>query len=237
VKRIAPALSGLILLILAACVGSQEPPAPPSLPVETETGVSAPGVEPLPIPLLPAAGIAYRCGPDAGFVVVTRADTVDLHLPSRTLRLTRAESASGARFASAEASFWSRGSEAVVEIDGNTLSGCRSDDETSPWADARGRGVRYRAVGQEPGWHIEVHPGSVSFVGDYGDTSWEGIAPALEVHPDGDRLTWRSDGDPPLELVVTDTPCFDVMSGEPFATTATVRLGSRAYTGCGRFLQ
>lgn len=40
----------------------------------------------------------------------------------------------------------------------------------SPWDDARRRGVEFRAIGQEPGWMLEIDAGkSMYLLADYGE--------------------------------------------------------------------
>jgi uncharacterized membrane protein len=187
----------------------------------------------------PFAGVAYRCGEDVGFVVKTRGDTAFVHLPGTVDTLSQVPAASGTRYASGATSFWSRGSEALLEIGGSTLTGCRSDTESEPWRAARARSVTFRAIGQEPGWHLELTEGEkVVFVSDYGQTSWSGRPEQPDVDPSRSTIRWLvRDGGDSLEIVATDTPCFDVMSGEPYEATVRVLFRASEYEGCGRFLR
>jgi uncharacterized membrane protein len=229
----------VLLLIGAAACGPPEPPAPPAIPVDAGTPATVTDAD-LPRHLhLPHAGIAFHCGSDAGFVARSFDDSVRIHLADRTLHLPRVESASGSRFASRAGSFWERDGEAVLELDGTTLSGCRADVETPPWQAARQRGVQFRAIGQEPGWHLEVTDGErIQFVGDYGETTWSARTPHAAVSPGLSSLGWSvQERGESLHVHVTDEPCFDVMSGEPYPSTVTVRFRGSEHRGCGRFLR
>lgn len=105
-----------------------------------------------------------------------------------------------------------------------------------PWAAALDRGVEFRAVGQEPGWTLELGAeGRLVYVGDYGETRFEAPLPAAErgAAAGTTRYTARADGRE-LVAVVREQPCSDTMSGEAFSHTVTVRLDGRELQGCGR---
>lgn len=105
-----------------------------------------------------------------------------------------------------------------------------------PWEEARGRGVAFRAVGNEPGWFVEVDRGeapAMRLALDYGERRL-----ALErvtVLPGGVGYRGAVDGQT-AELRLVYQECRDVMSGEAFPVTATLQLGAQRYQGCGRFL-
>ncbi len=232
-------VTGSLLLLAAGCGGASEAPIPQIPPAEP---VSPPTVADAAVPRevhFPFAGVAYPCGEDVGFVVKTRGDTAFVHLPGTVETLPQVPAASGTKYSSGATSFWARGPEALLEIEGSTLTGCRSDTESEPWRAARARMVSFRAIGQEPGWHLELTDGaSVVFVSDYGQTSWTGRSEQAEVDPSRSTIRWlvRAGGDS-LEIAATDTPCFDVMSGEPYEASVRVLFRAREYEGCGRFLR
>lgn len=114
------------------------------------------------------------------------------------------------------------------------VDGCEPKEWSGPWAAARAGGAAFRAVGQEPGWSVEVAPGSaIVLVTDYGMRRFETGPPTRE------RLdeAWGWFADTPdgvtVLLVVEPLPCFDIMSGEAFPQTATVKVGGTRYSGCG----
>jgi putative lipoprotein len=96
----------------------------------------------------------------------------------------------------------------------------------------------FHAVGQEPGWLLDVVPGrEIRYVGDYGDTRVTTPAPTPTVDADG-TITYRAqtDGTPArsLTVIIRPTPCQDARSGAPYSHTVTVRLGEREVRGCGK---
>lgn len=106
------------------------------------------------------------------------------------------------------------------------------------WKEAAARGIAFRAVGQEPGWYVEVGgddaPG-LHAVLDYGERT---VDVATVEGLDGDRGYRGTAGDG-TEVVVrtSDGPCFDSMSGHRFPTTVELAVGDQTYHGCGAHLR
>jgi uncharacterized membrane protein len=105
------------------------------------------------------------------------------------------------------------------------------------WEAARNRGVIFRAVGQEPGWVLEVEDSRITLVTNYGAD--EVVTPVPEPVVDAASRTtaWH---------VVTETndlriearaqSCADTMSEERFSMTVTITLNGTTHHGCGRML-
>jgi uncharacterized membrane protein len=103
------------------------------------------------------------------------------------------------------------------------------------WETARAAGVDFRAVGQEPGWLLDIHQrGIIKFSWDYGDNYAE-FAIADPTHPQEGvtRYEAHSDGRA-LVVTIRRTPCNDAMSGQPYPSTVDVVIDGRALNGCGR---
>jgi uncharacterized membrane protein len=97
-------------------------------------------------------------------------------------------------------------------------------------------GADFRAVGNEPGWIVEIREQSkIVLITDYGTARYEFDLPELSV--DAERSITRcdvsSDGHQ-LTLVLQALPCRDTMSGEAFETNVVVTLDGRELRGCGR---
>jgi putative lipoprotein len=103
-----------------------------------------------------------------------------------------------------------------------------------PWRDARGRGIEFRAIGQEPGWLLEIDEGvSMRLSYDYGERTAQTAAPLPSVS--GQRRTYSArTASGTMTVVIEDRPCQDVMSGDPFPTAVTVTINGRELRGCGR---
>ncbi|MGX5731071.1 YbaY family lipoprotein [Pseudoxanthomonas beigongshangi] len=164
------------------------------------------------------------------------ADNVSLDLGDKPLVLPHAVSASGARYADAAGNeFWTKGREGMLTLAGKEKVDCSQTDEVSPWDAARDRGIAFRAVGNEPGWWVEVGAGKTPSLHaelDYGERKLD-VAGA-EATADGFR---GSTGDgTKVALVATRKACQDDMSGQDFPATAELTVGDKTYRGCGRFL-
>jgi len=205
-----------IPLMAAAC---QSPPA--STPAGTQP--AAPEPEPRP-----AISARFDCG---GMIlpVVFRDDRVVLTLADRDLILPQAVSASGARYSDGTSELWNKGNDATLTLDG-TRTECRGLPD--PWEDAKARGVDFRAVGQEPGWFLEIETaGEMRLSYDYGERKAAVPTPTPVVAGGTTTYASASGG---LTVIVTSDRCGDAMSAEPFPHTVYVTVDGRELRGCGR---
>jgi putative lipoprotein len=103
------------------------------------------------------------------------------------------------------------------------------------WHAARLRGVAFRALGQEPGWLLEIKNGEeILIVTDYGQNR---VAyPYIE--PQEDKAAGKTvlQVDEDVSVLIESIGCTDSMSGESFEVTVTLTTGGQAYKGCGRAL-
>jgi uncharacterized membrane protein len=104
------------------------------------------------------------------------------------------------------------------------------------WHKAKLRGVAFRAVGQEPGWLLEITNGvEILLVTEYGSTRTS--MPYVEP------IVYQEERRTQYVLVAYNTivgirgeRCTDVMSGEVFEVTVTIKQTDRELQGCGRAL-
>jgi uncharacterized membrane protein len=104
------------------------------------------------------------------------------------------------------------------------------------WHKAKLRGVAFRAIGQEPGWLLEITNGiEILLVTDYGEHSSR--YPYVEpiVHQE-ERRTEFIMGDDGTIVEIRGVPCRDSMSGEEFEVSVTIKQTDRELRGCGRAL-
>lgn len=71
-------------------------------------------------------GMGYKCD-DLEFIVRFGTDKVQLLLAGRTLILPHVMSGSGARYSDGSNTFWSKGNEALFEMNGVSYKGCKTD--------------------------------------------------------------------------------------------------------------
>jgi heat shock protein HslJ len=109
--------------------------------------------------------------------------------------------------------------------------------EAAGLQDARARGVDFRAIGQEPGWLVELTEGSeITAVLDYGATSLVLPTPSVETAEDGTVVYDASTDTDHLILRIKRKVCIDSMSGESHSSTVELLVNDKPYQGCGDWL-
>lgn len=107
-----------------------------------------------------------------------------------------------------------------------------------PWEVARRRGVDFRAIGQEPGWLLEIDDEKqIYLLADYGEKKVTVPFTPPQRNADGTVSYDASSATRRLTILIRELVCHDVMSGEEMTHTVTVTLDSTAYHGCGRDLR
>ena len=181
----------------------------------------------------------YECDDGYSFVARIEGERIWLFLPGSTIPLQHVQAASGAKYSDDVNTFWSKGEEARLELKGEEPRTCTNNRAKAIWEHAKLSGVDFRAVGNEPGWHLEISSGmkSIVFVTDYGESRYEFPFVAPLVDEENDRTEYRTgSGVHELKIVLECCDCRDSMSGEAFETNVTVTLDGREYRGCGRAL-
>jgi len=104
------------------------------------------------------------------------------------------------------------------------------------WHAAKLRGVAFRAIGQEPGWLLEITNGEeILLVTDYGSN--QSSMPYVEpVVYQEERRTQYVLNDYNTIVEIRGERCTDTMSGQIFEVSVTVFQTDRELHGCGRAL-
>jgi uncharacterized membrane protein len=99
--------------------------------------------------------------------------------------------------------------------------------------DARARGVVYRALGNEPGWVLEVGPaGRLSWTTNWGQDRFDFAQAQASTTPDGTTVFTAQQGDVSIRASIKAERCVD--DGEvEFDHVVTVESGGRTLRGCG----
>jgi uncharacterized membrane protein/membrane-bound inhibitor of C-type lysozyme len=157
-------------------------------------------------------------------------------LPDRYVILSQVRSASGTKYVEGDIEFWSKGDEAMVTVGDQQHFNCTLVPWRVPWEDARRRGVEFRAVGNEPGWSLEIQGEKhLLFLGDYGMQRVALPNPGVQTQGNVRRYHAITES-VELQLEIVQQSCFDSMSGEPFPNQVTVTLDGDIFYGCGRDL-
>lgn len=111
-----------------------------------------------------------------------------------------------------------------------------SDAPAAPaWEDARAQGVDFRAVGQEPGWMLDIHTvDKIVLEWDYAERRAEFPLPTPTYPQEGStRYDAQANGHT-IAITIRRFPCQDAMSGAAYPSTVDVTIDGRALQGCGR---
>jgi putative lipoprotein len=245
------ALVSAVLVALAGCNrAADQPPAAPE-PGQSAAPATAvtPGAEAAPpadasATRTPAPGEslqAYVWNCDDGQAIRMRnllrenAITIEMHEGGR--KLPQAVSASGVRYTDGSLTFWTKGDTALFERQGSAPVNCRQNRFESLLADAKVRGVAFRGTGNEPGWTVEIGPGSrLEFVTNDGQER-HAFETATESNEGGTRVYSAAEGEQSIKVTVSAGTCTDDMSGWSSDRRMVVEFGGQAYRGCATALR
>ena len=222
-------LPGLLvtLVLLAGCTADEgaaeadkNSDAPPSTTVPGRAGQT----------------FVYECNDGSEFTARVEDAKVWLFLASGSISLPHVPAASGAKFSDGAVTYWSKGESAMLERPDHQRTECTNNRRKAIWEDAKLRGADFRAVGNEPGWNLEIsRQYGIQFVNNYGADRY--TFPMVEAVSDqASRTTiYRTkEGGHELEIVLEGKACADTMSGEKFETNVTIRFDGTRLNGCGR---
>jgi len=88
----------------------------------------------------------YECGDHYSFTARIERERVSLLLPSRVVTLPQASAASGTKYSDGHVTFWSKGEEALLEVDNKIYGDCKSNPDKAVWALTRGPRLDKRSV-------------------------------------------------------------------------------------------
>jgi uncharacterized membrane protein len=124
------------------------------------------------------------------------------------------------------------------------LAACDQQDQSSidedaiddVWHKAKLRGVAFRAIGQEPGWLLEITNGEeILLVTNYGENR-QNLPYVDPIVYQKERRTEYVLDSYSTTIEIRGEHCTDSMSGESFEVTVTLFLQGRKLQGCGRAL-
>ena len=179
--------------------------------------------------------MVYEC---SGYEFIARLGPGEMAvwLEDRYLILSRVRSASGVKYEEGDTVFWSKGEEVSLLVDRQRYSDCRLAPQRVPWEDARRRGVNFRAVGNEPGWTVEIQRDRhLLFVGDYGMERVMIPDPVDESHG-STRIYYGKTQANELRIEIVDELCTDTMKADSFPSQVLVYINGTTLWGCGRDL-
>ena len=160
-----------------------------------------------------------------------------LFLPEGTVQLPPVPAASGARFSDGAITLHTKGEEAILTRDGAPDRHLRNNPRLAVWESAKLDGMDFRAVGNEPGWILEIWSDRLVYRGDYGRDVV--TFPRPEPHEDQatrtTTYTCRADGRT-LLITLRGESCRDTMADDTYETTVILDIDGRTLRGCGQAL-
>lgn len=125
---------------------------------------------------------------------------------------------------------------------GGRVIGIDADRALAPWDGVffeLARDRDFRALGQEPFWHLEIQKGKqLRFTYDLGEREAVAPAPVPGIDPENGASIYHAVTEAnDLRVAIEPVPCADVMSGKPFEATVTVTLNGQTYHGCGESME
>ncbi|ADO78128.1 hypothetical protein [Halanaerobium praevalens] len=106
------------------------------------------------------------------------------------------------------------------------------------WQEAKAEGVQFRAVGNEPGWLVEIREDQrIKFVNNYGDLELKAPVDDLWIGPVGEDKIYYVENDAiQFQVVVMKKDYQDSMSGERLPYQVRVVFPNKSYVGGGKLL-
>jgi len=126
-------------------------------------------------------------------------------------------------------------SQAQETTQADSVTGEQELAKNNVWHKAKLRGVAFRAIGQEPGWLLEITNGKeILLVTNTGQD--RNSFPYVEPQEDkaARKTVFQVNDD--TSVLIEGKPCSDTMSGESFEVTVTLTQGDKKLKGCGRAL-
>lgn len=182
----------------------------------------------------PAPGVvAWQCDGQLQFDAITAEGSARLRILGETYELERELASEGRRYASDGMSFEPGDKEAQLLLQGERYH-CRIDKMLQL---ARSSGIAFRATGQEPGWILDIIPGSRFILQyDYGVQRVEIPHVPPQRLDDGTLIHFLDTQSGSFKLVLEPRECRDSMSGMRHAWSVKLAWQELDLRGCGREL-
>ncbi len=177
----------------------------------------------------------YNCTDKYNFVVEVQKDVAWLFLPNKTVKAAQQKSASGAKYSVDNIVFWSKGYEATLD-DGKQKYYCKNDGIAATFERAKHKGVAFRAIGNEPGWTLEIiSDNEVLFLTNLGqDKTHFKVTKKFSEH-NSIEYEMHSKYNV-LHVRIENRSCQDTMADRTYESTVYINFDGVNMQGCGKAL-
>ena len=177
--------------------------------------------------------LVYDCQNLATVTVRVYPDSVEVRSPGERSMVLPLVDSNPVRYANETTTL--SGLQEYVRIDGPLGHlVCRSAPAEVPWEEARLRGIDFRAVGDDPGWTLDIDEGvRIEFVANHGATRLVGV-PAQSQTSARRMMVTATSGGHALQVAIERRTCTN--SAGTTTQSTIVTLDGETYAGCGRAL-
>lgn len=222
--------SSVIFALLVALLGCNET-STPAISSESDANSA------LATTAFVSKTFVYDC--ENSFSLVARLDHPErlwVFFPQKTQQLDRVQSASGEKYAHGDNWLWFKGGDLMVNFNDALYKRCENQPQKAVWEHAKLSGVSYRAIGNEPGWVLEITQGEqLVYIGDYGATQLNFAFQQPSVNGAQTRYIGQHNNQN-IEVTISPTHCVDSMSGQAFSTSVNLVVNGKTLSGCGKAL-
>lgn len=180
--------------------------------------------------------LAMECT-DFDFVAEILDQEARLELPEFTGVIPQVAAASGTKYQGNNITFWLKGQEATLQYGNNSHKDCRNNSRRAVWEKARLRGIDFMAMGNEPGWTLEITSNSLLLVSDYGNSRYYIANAEREADAQTQSTVYRgTDQGKAIQVTLKTETCNDTMADASYQTSVKIKLGEQTLQGCGETL-
>ena len=199
--------------------------------------VSCRAVQPTQTPAEPTFTQTYvfSCGKKFNFIARIEDDKAWLFLPGETIETFKV---TDNLYRSLEGSLQLDGEKGSLKSFQGNYEDCRNNRRQAIWENAKLNGADFRALGNEPGWNLEIRNQSkIVFVNNYDSERYEFDLPTPVTDTTARSTQYIIDqAGQELSLTILGETCSDSMSGERFESKVEVVFNGQTLHGCGRAL-
>jgi len=186
--------------------------------------------------LLFAQTFVYECKDNKYFTLQLKNNKAWLFTKDISMSLSRVISASGKKYEKDNVVFFSHGYEAMLDTPTKQYRLCANNKCKAIWEDAKLRGNDFRAIGNEPGWYLEIAQGGKKtlLVTEYGAEKYE--FRFLKAYSSKSARTTRYRVKGFVDIFIEGKRCTDSMTGHRYESSVSINLEGKIYKGCGKSL-
>lgn len=124
-------------------------------------------------------------------------------------------------------SFWDKGDTAVLELDGKMFPPCQKVKNP-----ATEEIKNYRAIGNDPAWHLTIHNGQLVFNQNYREKLVSAELPAARLTPEGQSYVLKT-GTQDMVVSIAHKACKDTLTLRYYPDQVRILMQGKEMKGCG----